>query len=97
MATLDTSKIIVGEFQLTGPNTVDVTAVCKKWNHLWSISQWTDPERPSYSLIKMAKRYTEARSLKTEITKEQAEEIIKKKKLNRYDSDTFRYGTTWKY
>lgn len=96
MITTEQNKFIVGDFQLTGANKVNVALVCKKWNSLWSISQWSDPARPSYRLIKMVRKNSENTSLKTQISKEQALEIINKRCLQEHKSEVFRYGSTWK-
>jgi hypothetical protein len=84
-------KYLVGEFQITGNNQINVDLVCKDWNHLWVILQHND----TYRLVKYVRKDSQNTALKTDISNIQALEIIKKLKLT--GSETFlRSYTSWR-
>ena len=84
-------KYLVGEFQITGNNQINVDLVCKDWGHLWVILQHGD----TYRLVKYVRKDSQNTALKTDISQIQALEIIKK--LNLTGSETFlRCSTAWR-
>ena len=84
--------VVVKEFNDTGICAVDVDMAVKKWNHLWSLSQWKD----TFRLVKMLRKDSDIRDLKVEISNEQAEELIKRMSLVQIQSGVFNSGSTWR-
>lgn len=87
------NEYIVGEFQQTGSNEIDIDLVCKKWNKLWLISQWEEDE---YRLVKMYRSNSEKTDLKTTISKETAQILISRLELVQEQSPVFRSGSSWR-
>jgi len=84
-------KYLVGEFQITGDNQVNVDLVCKDWNHLWVILQHDD----TFRLVKYVRKDSQNTAIKTDISQIQALEIIKKLKLE--SNPTFlRSSSAWR-
>lgn len=82
-------KGIILEFNQTGNSVLDVDFVCKKWNDQFGISSWTNSDEEKYTLFINGKRKN-TRLLKSQISKEQAFEIIKKLELVKIKDSTFR-------
>jgi hypothetical protein len=84
---------IVGNFNNTGINMIDIDLVMCDWNHLWFISRWHD----EYSLIKAySKRSKELTKLKTRITQSQAFDLIDKLNLEECKSGIFNNASTFR-
>lgn len=88
---------IVGEFQMTGPNNVNIDLLVKDWNYLWFISQWgNEPEDvPNFRLIKYIRYDSPNVDFKSTISNEQAKELITKLGLVRVQS-IFASGSSWR-
>lgn len=82
-------KDLFTEFNETGICKIDVTKVCSKWTDKMSISQYHD----EFSFVKFDKGSTHS---KVSISREQADEIIKKAKLYRISSSTFNFACSYK-
>ena len=82
---------IVTEYNITGTCVVDVDRVVKKWNHLWTLSQWKETIR----LVKMLRKDSSIRALKVEISNEQATDLIKRLDLVNRPSGLFSSASTW--
>jgi len=80
------------EYQSTGPCTVDVDLLEKKWNHLWWISEYDG----GFRLIKNLRRRCASTTVKVTITKEQAEEIIDRMNLERCADPLFVKAASWR-
>lgn len=91
------SKYIT-EFQQTGVSTVNVDLICKDWNERFVISTWINDKEEMYTFIIHGKRKSTL-LCKTQISKEQAMEIISKLALIHVKDNTFRsggaYGICW--
>ncbi len=83
---------IVGKFNNTGANTIDIDLVVKDWSHLWSISQYG----AEFTLLKGIRKDSSITELKTKISAEQADELIKKLPLQMVKSTIFRQASTWR-
>lgn len=68
------SKYIT-DFQQTGNSTINVDLVCKDWNERFSICTWINDNEEEYTFIINGKRKG-LRLCKTQISKEQAMQII---------------------
>lgn len=79
---------IVGEFNDTGINTVDVDMVSKDWSHLWSLSQYG----AKFKLLRNGRK----NYIKTEISSQQADELIEKLGLGAEKAYPFRKALNWK-
>lgn len=84
------SKYIT-EFQKTGISTVNVDLICKDWNEKFTISTWINDKEEKYTFVVNGKRKN-TRLCKTQISKEQANEIITKLSLIHVKDNTFRSG-----
>ena len=84
-------KLILGEFQMTGINTIDIDFVANKWSHLWGIYQWDE----SYRLIKSLRKDSPITTVKITISINQAKKIIEKLHLKPLKGG-FKGATTWK-
>lgn len=74
---MKTGSKYVKEFNQTGNCLVDVDKICKDWNDKFIISTWNDDGVISYTLQILGKR-SGVRVLKSQISEEQANEIISK-------------------
>ncbi len=83
---------IITDFKSTGINTVDASKVIKKWNHLWCVTQWHD----EYTLTKFKRKDSEIRTLKTRISKEQAQFFKDELKLICVPCAVFWNAKSWK-
>lgn len=72
-------SIIVGKFNQTGANTIDIDKVVKRWNHLYWIAEWRGNN--SFRLIKFLRKDSGITTIKTTISPEQAKELINKLNL----------------
>lgn len=88
-------KGIILEFNETGNSVIDVDFVCKKWNDKYSISVWKDGDEKQYSLIIYGKAKN-VRVLKSQISKEQAFEVINKLGLLEINDTLFRSASVYK-
>lgn len=68
--------IIVGEFKMTGANTIDVDLVAKQWNHLWMLAEWK--RNNSWRIIKYIRKDSPITKIKLTISSQQADELIKR-------------------
>lgn len=84
------SKYIT-EFNTTGNSTVNVNLICKHWNERFSICTWINTTDEKYTFVVYGKRKNR-RLCKTQISKEQANQIIEKLKLIHIRSGLFRSG-----
>ncbi len=82
----------LGKFNNTGINKVNVEMVKKDWNHLWSISQYG----AKFTLVKGIHKDSPIRAFKTQISANQAGELIDDICLKQVLSGIFRKGSTWK-
>jgi hypothetical protein len=82
---------IVGEFQLTGSNNMNIDLLINDWNYLWFLSQWND----EYRLIKYVRYDSPNTDFKSTISNEQAKELISKLGLVREQS-IFASGSSWR-
>lgn len=73
------SKYIT-KFKQTGNSTVNVDLICKDWNDRYTISTWINDKEEKYTFVVNGKRKN-TRLCKTQISKEQATEIISKLNL----------------
>lgn len=69
---------IVGAFQLTGPNEVDIDLISKEWNKLWVIYRHQRDEGDNYRLCKFYRRGSERLDFKSQISETQAKELVGK-------------------
>lgn len=85
------SKYLI-DFQETGVSTLNVDLVCKDWNDKFSISTWINDKDETYTLnvTKRKKSF-----LKTQISKETANEIISKLGLISLKSPFFNSGGSY--
>ena len=86
------TNFIIGKFNDTGINTVDTDLVIKKWNKTWAIAQWA----AKFTLVKSVRQNSVMVGIKTEISGEQANELITKLGLQPLKSGLFRRAFTWK-
>ena len=84
--------IIVGKFNETGGNTININLVVSRWNHLWLISQYG----AKFTLIKGVRKDSDLRQIKTQISATQANELIQKLGLKQMKSQIFTKGSTWR-
>jgi hypothetical protein len=84
----------IKEFQLTGPSIVKVDLICKHWNERFMISVWATDSEEKYTFVVNGKR-KDTRLCKTQISKEQALEIIERLKLIPVQSPMFKSGVTF--
>lgn len=84
------SKYIT-EFQQTGNSTVNVDLICKNWNDRFTISTWINDKEEKYTFVVNSKRKN-TRICKTQISKDQANEIVSKLALIHVKNTTFRNG-----
>lgn len=82
---------LITKFQQTGICEVDVNKVAKAWNNKFSISQYEE----KYTLVKQHRKNSPS-SAKVQISKIQAEEIIKAAKLLPIYSGIFRNARTYR-
>ena len=85
--------IIIGEFKMTGENTIDVDLVAKQWNHLWWLSEWKRDN--NFRLIKYVRKDSPMTACKLTISPEQAKELIDKLNLESENSG-FASGFSWR-
>jgi hypothetical protein len=84
------SKYIT-EFKQTGISIVNVDLICKDWNDRFTISTWINDKEEKYTFVVNGKRKN-TRLCKTQISKEQANEIVSKLALIHVKDNTFRSG-----
>lgn len=91
----DLSVMVVGEFQMTGPNEIDIKFALKNWTKMWRIFEHTPYQKKEseYRLCVGVRNNSVNERFKSTITKEQAIEIIKAKKL---EPITMFSTTVWK-
>ena len=87
------SDLITGEFQQIGINTIDISVLEKNWNHLWSLNEWRRTN--TWRLIKLLRKDSDIRTFGTEVSEEQAKEIIDKLGLSS-NNTFFSSGFTWR-
>ncbi len=87
--------IVVGEFKQVGVNTIDMDLVVKKWNHLWALYEWCDPDNYSCRLIKSVRKDSAMSALKLTISQEQKQELIIKLNLVP-EQGSFKSAVTWR-
>jgi hypothetical protein len=85
-------SVVVGELHETGINRVDIEKLCKKWNHLWSISQISD----KYILVKRVRKDSALIHFRTNISAAQACELIDRMKLSCTPCGIFNNASTWR-
>lgn len=83
---------LITKFKDTGICKVDIDLVCKKWNHLFFITQWED----EFRLIKQKRKDSPITALKITVSELQARQIIERLNLKQTKSMTFRSGSTWR-
>jgi len=88
-----TKSLIVGEFNNTGKNTVDIEYIISQWNHLWWISEWKRDN--SFRIIKYARKDSSITACKLTISDEQAKELIERLNLKPAQSG-FKNGVSWR-
>lgn len=91
---INTNKMskYITEFQQTGNSTVNVELICKDWNdERFTISTWINDNDEKYTFVVNGKRKN-TRLCKTQISKDQAIEIISKLDLIHVKSNIFRRG-----
>jgi hypothetical protein len=84
------SKYIT-DFQQTGNSTIDVDLICKDWNDRFVINTWNNDKEEKYTFVIHGKRKN-TNLCKTQISKEQANEIISKLTLVHVKSAIFKSG-----
>lgn len=84
------SKYIT-EFQQTGISIVNVDLICKDWNVGFAIGTWINDREEKYTFIVNGKRKNKV-FCKTQISKEQANEIVSKLALIHVKDNTFKSG-----
>lgn len=82
-------KGIITEFNLTGNSVIDVDFVCKKWTDKFYIAAWINEDEEKYTLVINGKRKG-SRLLKTQISKEQTQELSKRLNLIQVKDGTFK-------
>jgi hypothetical protein len=82
----------ITKFNETGICEIDVDILVKKWNDLFSISQWHD----EYRLIKLKKKNITENKIKITISEDQFFELKRKLNLYQFRSTLFRNGSTWR-
>lgn len=87
-------KGIITEFNQTGNSTIDLSLVCKKWDNRFSISVYGDEVEQKYALT-ATRKGGNARLIKTQISKQQALEIIDALKLVNVKSAIFQKASTY--
>lgn len=78
----------IKEFQQTGNSTVNVDLICKEWNDRFTISTWINDKEEKYTFVVNGKRKN-TRLCKTQISKEQATEIVSKLALIHVKDNVF--------
>lgn len=71
---------------------MDIKGLKKRWNHLYSISQWGD----KYTLYKQKRKNSMSLAIKIILTPNQAREIIAELNLIQIRSTTYKVGSTWR-
>lgn len=89
-------SIIIGEFQMTGANKINVDLVIKKWNHLWWISEWRNEEDHKWRIVKYIRKDSPLTEIKLTMSSEQAKELIDKLGLVEEWCGVFRSGYSWR-
>lgn len=84
-------KYIIGKFNNTGVNKINVQTIIKEWNHLWFLSQYGT----KFTIFKGVRKDSPLRQFKTEISTEQANELIEKLGLGALKSQMFRKAISW--
>jgi len=87
-------KGIIIEFNETGNSVIDVDFVCKKWNDQFLISSWANNDGVQYTLVINGKRKN-TRLVKSQISNEQAEEVIRKLELVNVKDSTFKSASVF--
>jgi len=87
---------VVGEFQLTAANEIDIKLVCKDWSHLWAIFRHRKDEGDLYRLCKQLRKGSERTTFKSEISEAQAKELVSKLGLTEEFSPIFRRASTFR-
>lgn len=70
----------IKEFQETGTSIINIDLFCKDWNDRFSIYTWINENEEIYQIVVNGKRKNTI-LCKTKISKEQANEVIKKLNL----------------
>lgn len=91
----DLSIMVVGEFQMIGPNELDIKFVLKNWTKMWRIYENIpyNQTETQYRLCVGVRNNSANNRFKSTISKEQALEIIKAKNL---ESTTMFSTTVWR-
>lgn len=89
-------RYIIGKFQMTEPNIVNIDMLVKDWNYLWFIAQWgNEPDVQRFRLVKYIRYDSQYTDFKSTISNEQANELITKLGLVREQS-IFASGSSWR-
>jgi hypothetical protein len=83
----------ITEFNQTGTSTVNVKLITKHWNDKFVISRWNDDTNDKYTFVVYGKRKNML--VKTQISKEQATELINNLSLINVKSTVFRSGSSY--
>lgn len=81
----------IKKFEETGASEVNVDVICADWNDNFTISCWENEDHNKYTLLIYGKNKTS--NVKTVISQEQANEIIKRLSLIRVKDSVFRSGS----
>lgn len=79
----------IAKFKQTGNSTINIDSVCKDWNDNFSIFTWINDKEEKYTFVVNGKR-NNTRLCKTQISKEQAIEIVGKLNLVHVKSVTLK-------
>jgi len=82
-------KNYIKEFNHTGNSIIDVDLVCREWNNKFTILSWITDTEEKYTFVVSAKAKDKT-LCKTQISKEQANEIISNLNLKFIKDTTFR-------
>jgi len=78
----------ISEFQQSGISTLDMNLVLKNWNDMFFISTWKNEDGEKYTFVIKGKRKNTI-LCKTQISKEQTNEIVLKMKLIHVKDSSF--------
>lgn len=84
----------ITNYQTTGNSIVNVDLICKDWNDRFVILTWINDKEEKYTFLVNGKRKNHVLE-KTQISKEQAIQIISKLNLLLVKSSTFSSGGTY--
>lgn len=87
-------QFILGRFNRTGNNALDIEAVKKDWSKLWTIVAYDNIEDVTeYKIVKAKRLKTEKLVFKTGISSTDALRLIKELSLEKRQSPIFRRGS----